>query len=66
MTEQKAFQGPCRRLSRANIDRADVYKVLYMGILYPVAKQFQNVWYRETRDGYKPFALQGRVRPVRD
>jgi hypothetical protein len=35
-----------------------------MGIPYGTAKRFRNVWYHATPDGYRPFALQGRVRPV--
>ena len=42
------------------------YQVLYMGIPYGTAKRFRNVWYHETPQGYKPFALQGRVRPLQD
>ncbi|HYO83887.1 MAG TPA: hypothetical protein VES20_20960 [Bryobacteraceae bacterium] len=38
-------------------------QVLYMGILHQARKSGQ-LWYYETPDGFKPFALQGRVRRV--
>ena len=48
----------------SDIDATESRQVLYMGILYPVAKRIRNSWYHETPEGYKPFPLQGRVRPV--
>jgi len=39
-------------------------QVLYMGIPYAGAKRVGNFWYHETPEGYRPFALQSRVRPV--
>jgi hypothetical protein len=31
---------------------------------YPAAKRIGKFGYYETPEGYRPFALQGRVRPV--
>jgi hypothetical protein len=50
----------------ADLKKEPVYQVLYMGIPYAEAKLYRNIWYHETADGYKPFALQGRVRRVTD
>jgi hypothetical protein len=50
----------------ADLEAETSYQVLYMGIPYGTAKRFRNVWYHETPHGYKPFALQGRVRPLQD
>ena len=50
----------------AQIEQAPASPVLYMGIPYPVAKRLGNVWYHETPEGFKPFALQGRVRRIVD
>ena len=52
--------------SYPDFDAAASYQVLYMGIPFGAAKRFRNVWYHETPEGYRPFALQGRVRPVQD
>lgn len=48
----------------AGLDDVAACAVLYMGLPYPVAKRYRNVWYQETPDGFVPFAFQGRVRPV--
>ena len=48
------------------IENEPVYQVLYMGIPYPEAKLYRNIWYHETADGFKPFALQSRVRRIID
>lgn len=48
----------------AELDAVAPCAVMYMGIPYPVAKRHGKIWYHETADGFRPFALQGRVRPV--
>jgi hypothetical protein len=50
--------------ARWQVDAAATCEVLYMGIPHPVAKRVGTLWYHETPDDYKPFALQGRVGPI--
>ena len=49
-----------------DVEAAASYQVLYMGVPYGAAKRFRNVWYHATPDGFKPFAMQSRVRPLQD
>jgi hypothetical protein len=59
-------EGQVMTVAYPELEAAESYQVLYMGIPYGAAKRFRNVWYHETPDGFRPFALQGRVRPVQD
>jgi hypothetical protein len=59
-------EGAAADAALPDLEAETSYQVLYMGIPYGPAKRFRNVWYRETPEGYKPFAVQGRVRPLQD
>jgi hypothetical protein len=53
-------------MSLPTLDAAPEFHVAYMGIPYYTAKRFGKIWYEKTETGYRPFALQGRVRPIRE
>jgi hypothetical protein len=48
-----------------DLDEAPEYEVVYMGSFHFTATRYGNIWYEKTPCGYKRFALQGRVRPLR-
>jgi hypothetical protein len=51
-------------ITMSDAHEVDPCHVLYMGIPYAAAKRIGKFWYHETPEGYRPFALQSRVRPV--
>jgi hypothetical protein len=67
ISTRKPVPPPALVPSQAELHDLPTCPVLYMGIPYPIAKRVGKVWYHLyhlTSDGYKPFVLQGRVRPV--
>ena len=65
ISTRKPVPQPALVPSQAELHDVPTCPVLYVGIPYPIAKRVGKVWYHLTSDGFKPFALQERVRQLR-